>query len=101
MGQIETMEGLRDGAYIGQDRIRLERAALSEGEEFLVKVGAKDAHGEGIARIGNLVIFVKNGKTRIGNMYKIKLTKIHRTFAYARLVENKRQLIGNGSVLEF
>jgi len=99
MEELETMEG--EGTYTGQERARFGASNLSEGEEFFVKVGAKDAHGEGIARIGNLVVFVKNGKTRIGNMYKVRLTKIHRTFAYARLVENKRQLIGNGSVLEF
>ena len=101
MGEIESMGELMGGTYAGQISQRLMPSDLSEGEEFLVKVGAKDAHGEGIAKLGNFVVFVKNGKTRIGNMYKVKLTKIYRTFAYAQLVDNKRQLIGNGSVLEF
>lgn len=73
---------------------------LEEGTEHNLKVDAKGARGEGIGRIGDFVIFVKNAKTRIGNIYKVKVTKVHRTFAYAELKDNKQQFIGNGSLVD-
>lgn len=73
---------------------------LEEGNEFNLKVDAKGARGEGIGRIGNFVVFVKNAKTRIGNIYKIRVTKVHRTFAYAELRDSKQQFIGNGSLVD-
>jgi len=74
---------------------------LEEGLECSMKVDAKGARGEGIGRIGDFVIFVKNAKTRIGNIYRIKVTKVHRTFAYAELKDSKQQFIGNGSLVDF
>jgi len=73
---------------------------LEEGTEHNLKVDAKGARGEGIGRIGNFVIFVKNAKTRIGNIYKVRVTKVHRTFAYAELKDAKHQFIGNGSMVD-
>jgi len=74
---------------------------IEEGLEYQMKVDAKGARGEGIGKIGNLVVFVKNAKTKIGNIYKIKVTKVHRTFAYATLSDAKQQYIGNGSLVDF
>jgi predicted RNA-binding protein with TRAM domain len=74
---------------------------IGEGLEYSMRVDAKGARGEGIGRIGDFVIFVKNAKTRIGNVYKVKVTKIHRTFAYAELKDSKQQFIGNGSLVDF
>jgi len=59
------------------------------GGTYEIKVDAKDARDDGIGRIGNFVIFIKNAKTRIGNIYKVKITKVYRTFAYGELVDNK------------
>ena len=73
---------------------------LEEGLEYSLKVDAKGARGEGIGRIGDLVIFVKNAKTRIGNSYRVRVTKVHRTFAYAELKDSKRQFVGNGSLVD-
>lgn len=78
----------------------LEENAMEEGLECSLKVDAKGARGEGIGKIGNFVIFVNNAKTRIGNVYKIKVTKVHRTFAYAELRDSKQQFIGNGSLVD-
>jgi predicted RNA-binding protein with TRAM domain len=78
----------------------IEEYEIEEGLEYSMKVDAKGARGEGIGRIGNFVIFVKNAKTRIGNTYKVKVTKLHRTFAYAELRDNKQQFIGNGSLVD-
>lgn len=78
-----------------------EDSDIEEGLEYSMKVDAKGARGEGIGRIGDFVIFVKNAKTRIGNVYKVKVTKIHRTFAYAELKDSKQQFIGNGSLVDF
>jgi predicted RNA-binding protein with TRAM domain len=66
-----------------------------------IRVDAKGARDEGIGRVGDFVIFIKNAKTRIGNTYKIKVTKIYRTFAYAEPVGNSRSFIGNGSMIDF
>ena len=74
---------------------------IEEGLECNMKVDAKGARGEGIGKIGNFVIFVNNAKTRIGNVYKIKITKVHRTFAYAELRDQKHQFVGNGSLVDF
>lgn len=73
---------------------------VEEGEVYNVAIRAKDARGAGIGRVGNFVIFIKNAKTRIGNIYKVKVTKVYRTFAYAELAEGGKQFIGNGSLLE-
>lgn len=66
-----------------------------------IRVDAKGARDEGIGKVGDFVIFIKNAKTRIGNTYKIKVTKIYRTFAYAEPVGNSRNFIGNGSLIDF
>lgn len=76
------------------------RLGVEEGEMYHVAVRAKDARGAGIGRVGNFVIFIKNAKTRIGNIYKVKVTKVYRTFAYAELAEGEKQFVGNGSLLE-
>lgn len=74
---------------------------VEEGAVYDLRVNAKGARGEGIGRIGDLVVFVNNAKTRIGNSYKVKVTKVHRTFAYAEVNGAVRELVGNGSQLEF
>ena len=71
-----------------------------EGGEYTLCVGAKDAQGFGIARLGNFVVFVKNAKTRIGNIYKVKVTKVYRTFAYAEVCNRNQLIIGNGSLVK-
>ncbi len=72
---------------------------VAEGETYNLRVSAKGARGEGIGRIGSFVVFVRNAKTRIGNSYSVRIVKVQRTFAYAELMESKRQYIGN-SILE-
>ncbi len=79
----------------------IEENAIAEGGEFSLRVDAKDARGEGIGRIGNFVVFLSNAKTRIGNVYKVKITKVHRTFAYAELKDHKHQFVGSGSIVDF
>lgn len=66
----------------GIDRFENE---IDEGMEYDLKVDAKGASGEGIGRIGDFVVFVKQGKTRIGNVYKVRVTKKYRTFCNAEL----------------
>lgn len=74
---------------------------LEEGTVYDMRVDAKGARGEGIGKIGKFVVLVKNAKTRIGNMYKVKVTRVYRTFAYAELNDVKRQFIGSGSLIDF
>jgi len=72
---------------------------LTEGEFCEVKVVAKNPHGEAIGKVKNLIVFVRNAKTRIGKSYKVKITKVHRTFAYAEPIEGNKYFIGNGSLI--
>lgn len=72
---------------------------IERGEVYNVTVDAKGARGEGIGRVGKVVVFVKNAKTRIGNAYDVRITKVYRTFAYAELNNPRRLFIGNGSAL--
>ena len=78
-----------------------ESEEIMEGMEYEVKVDAKGTKGEGIGRIGDFVVFIKSAKTRIGNKYKIRITKTHRTFGYAELTDSTGTFVGNGSLLEF
>ncbi len=73
----------------------MENQVLSEGELYDVKVAAKNASGEGIGKIADLVVFIKNAKTRIGKEYKVKITKVYRTFAYAELTGTNDVMIAN------
>ena len=66
--------------------------------EYEVKIDAKDARGRGIGRVGDLVVLVNNAKTRIGNSYKVRITKLHRTFAYGEL-GGASQLIGGSRIV--
>ncbi len=72
---------------------------IEEGSEYEVQVLSKSARGEGIGKISNMVVFIKDAKTRIGNKYKIRITKVHRTFAYAELNGAEHEFIGS-SMLE-
>ncbi len=63
---------------------------LTEGAEYTVEVYAKGARGEGIGRVGNVVVMIKDAKTRIGRQYNVRVTKIHRTFAYAEIDGGER-----------
>ncbi len=77
-----------------------EGEGIEEGKAYALRVNAKSANGEGIGRIGNLVVFVKNAKTRIGNSYRVRITKLYKTFAYADVDKEKSIFIGSGTVLE-
>jgi|GEM_PF-1369831 len=72
---------------------------LSEGGTYELKIDAKSPRGEGIGKINNFVIFIKNAKTRIGKIYKVKITKRYRTFAYAEPIDTSKYFIGNGSLI--
>ena len=48
---------------------------IEEGLVYDMRVDAKGARGEGIGKIGKFVVLVKNAKTRIGNIYKVKVTQ--------------------------
>jgi Predicted RNA-binding protein, contains TRAM domain len=76
--------------------------SLVEGETYEMRLSARSPKGEGIGRINDVVVFVKNAKARIGKIHKVKITKLHRTFAYGELVsftDNSKYFIGNGSLI--
>ncbi len=73
---------------------------LVEGGTYDVRVDARNPKGEGIGKINDIVVFVRNMKTRSGKTYPVKITKLYRTFAYAEPVEeNSKLFIGNGSLI--
>ncbi len=72
---------------------------LEEGGTYQVRVDAKNPKGEGIGKINDIVVFIRNAKARSGKTYTVKITKLHRTFAYAELLENSKYFIGNGSLI--
>ena len=76
-----------------------ENTEVEEGLVYSLKVDAKGARGEGIGKVGNFVVFGNNAKTRIGNMYNVKVTKVYRTYAFAELKDPKYQFIGSGTAV--
>lgn len=73
---------------------------IIEGELYDVDIKAKNMRGEGIGRANDTVVFVKNAKTRIGKTYRVRVTKVHRTFADAEILdENSKYFIGNGALI--
>ncbi|MGB7632476.1 MAG: TRAM domain-containing protein [Nitrososphaeraceae archaeon] len=55
------------------------------GNEYSVDITDTGRDGEGVARIGGLIIFVKNGKAGVKNM-KIKINSVKDNFATAEIV---------------
>ena len=79
----------------------MEMANLVEGETYDMRLNARSPKGEGIGRINDIVVFVKNAKARLGKTHRVKITKLYRTFAYAELIqeESSKYFIGNGSLI--
>jgi predicted RNA-binding protein with TRAM domain len=73
---------------------------VEQGSVHQVRVDAKSTMDEGIGKIGDVVVFIKNAKTRMGNTYKVKVTKVYRTFAYGEVIGKPISIIGSGSVVE-
>jgi predicted RNA-binding protein with TRAM domain len=59
--------------------------AVEIGKEYTVDITDTGRDGEGVARIGGLIIFVKNAKAGDKNM-KIKINLVVSNFATAELV---------------
>ena len=72
---------------------------LEVGQIYDMRVSAKSPQGEGMGRINNFVVFVKNQKTRIGKVYKVRIIDKHHDFAYGESTENSKYFIGNGSLI--
>ncbi|MGC8567671.1 MAG: TRAM domain-containing protein [Candidatus Micrarchaeia archaeon] len=70
-----------------------------EGGVYELRIYAKGSQDEGIGKIGEFPVFVKNGKTRLGNVYKVKILKVYRTYAFAELLNNEQKYV-NASVIE-
>jgi predicted RNA-binding protein with TRAM domain len=69
------------------------------GGTYDLRIAAKDARGEGIGRINDMVVFIRNTKPRLGKTYKVRITNTHKTFAYAEPVDNSKPFIGNGTLI--
>ena len=69
------------------------------GETYDMRIAAKDPRGEGIGRINDVVVFMRNTKPRLGKTYKVRITNTHKTFAYAESIDNSKSFIGNGTLI--
>ena len=72
---------------------------LTVGGTYDLRIAAKDPRGDGIGRINDFVVFVRNTKPRLGKTYRVKITNMHKTFAYAETLDNSKPFIGNGSLI--
>jgi predicted RNA-binding protein with TRAM domain len=72
---------------------------LVVGESYDLRIAAKDPRGEGIGKINNVVVFIKNMKPRLGKTYRVKITNMHESFAYAEPIDNSKPFIGNGTLI--
>ncbi len=69
------------------------------GGTYDLRIAAKDARGEGIGRINDMVVFIRNTKPRLGKTYKVRITNTHKNFAYAEPIDNSKPFIGNGTLI--
>jgi predicted RNA-binding protein with TRAM domain len=67
----------------GQNTSNLSRP-VETGKEYTVDITDTGRDGDGVARIGGLVIFVKNGKAGNKNV-KIKINSVKDNFATAEI----------------
>jgi len=72
---------------------------LVVGGTYDLRITAKDPRGEGIGRINDVVVFIKNTKPRLGKTYKVRVTDNYKNFAYAEPLDNSKPFIGNGSLI--
>ena len=77
----------------------MELDELVVGGTYDLRISAKDPRGDGIGRINDVVVFVKNTKPRLGKTYRVKITNAYKTFAYAEPLDNSKPFIGNGSLI--
>jgi len=81
---LEQKRGSRRGRF-GRSRSRQPLPKPVEiGEEYDVEIRELSRRGEGIARIKGLVTFVPD--TRPGDHLKVRITRIGRRYAEARVV---------------
>ncbi|MFA5108703.1 MAG: TRAM domain-containing protein [Candidatus Micrarchaeia archaeon] len=62
-----------------------QRPPVDVGDKLKVEIGAQGPDGQGIAKIDDFVIFVKN--THVGQITKVKITQVGRTYAHAMKIE--------------
>ena len=58
---------------------------MKKGDIYEVLISEHDINGNGITRINNFVIFVKNGLK--DELIKIKITKVNKRYAEAKIIE--------------
>jgi predicted RNA-binding protein with TRAM domain len=63
---------------------------LEEGDVLNIRIIAKNTKGEGIGKVGESFVFVKNCD-KIGKEYKVKIVKKYRTYAVAEPLEEKKE----------
>jgi len=80
---LERERGNRRGRY-GRSRREPLPKPVEVGEEYDVDIQELSRRGEGIARIKGLVTFIPN--TKPGDHLKVRITRIGRRYAEARVV---------------
>ena len=58
---------------------------VEKNKEYIVEISSLGFEGEGIAKIDNYAIFIKDAL--VGEKVKIKIVKVKKNFAYGKLIE--------------
>ncbi|MDE1860369.1 MAG: TRAM domain-containing protein [Candidatus Micrarchaeota archaeon] len=72
---------------------------LIEGGLYDLRISARAPQGDGMGRISNMIVYLRNNRARIGKTYKVKITSLHKDFAYAEALDNSKPFIGNGTLI--
>lgn len=67
------------------DEGRDDAPPIKEGEEFNVEIESIGKSGDGIAKIQNFVIFIKD--TQKGDKIKVRITKVMKSYSFGEVVE--------------
>jgi len=62
----------------------IQKAPVKVGEEYEVEITEAGSRGDGVARINNFVVFVKDGK--VGEKHKVRIEVVKRRFAIAKII---------------
>lgn len=61
---------------------------VKEGEEYQVTIESVGAKGDGVAKIGGMVVFIQGALQ--DHVYDVKITRVKEKFSFAEIVQEVR-----------